>query len=115
MFKLEAEPTFEANVKIRMPGGALRVVRVEYNLLDQEGYEQAMSDSRSEKLCVFLGRLVKGWRTEPGKDAQGVEWEAMSEAFSTSALETLQKKGLFVLRAMLDTYLHEVYGQPLKN
>lgn len=115
MFKLEAEPTFEANVKIRMPGGTLRVVRVEFNLLDQEGYEKVVDETRGEKLCMFVARLVKGWRTEPGKDAQGVEWEAMAEAFSTTALETLQKRGLFVLRAMFDTYLHEVYGQSLKN
>lgn len=115
MFKLEQDPTFEANVPIRMPGGARKVVRVTFNYLDQDAYQAAFDETRGKPLAAFVGKLVTDWKTEPGNDPAAGPWEAMSEPFSQDALEKMQKKTLFALRAMSDAYHREALDLPGKT
>jgi len=114
MFKLEQEPTFEANVPIRMPGGSRKVVRVTYNYLDQPAYQSALEETRGKPLKEFVGKLLCDWKTEPGDDPETGPWEAMSEPFSADALDKMQNKALFALRAMADAYLREALDLPGK-
>lgn len=112
MFKLQPDPTFESNVKVPLPGGETRTIRVEFVYLDETQYADLVSGMRDAPIDVFVGGLVSGWHTQDDADGR---WHGMDVPFSKEALTQLRKAQPRALQAMVATWLHETKGLPLKN
>lgn len=112
MFKLDAEPTFAANVTLVKPGGAATVVRAVFRYRDQAGYNALLEEMRGKASHEFVAALLDDWHEQD--DEQG-RWEGMGVPFSAAALQDLANRYPRAVGAFLDVYLHETLGLPLKN
>lgn len=112
MFKLQPDPTFVANVRLRQPGGVVRTLRVTFRYLDQDAYTAAFEATRDKMAEEFVARLVANWDTADGPNG---EWEGIELPYSPAALTELRRAQPAAMRAFIDTYHHEVLGLPLKN
>ena len=74
MFKIKANPTFPATVKIRAPGGEVQELPVVFKHMrkdDVKGFfEQAAEKNRSDVDCIL--DLVESWKADSDLSAASV-------------------------------------------
>ena len=112
MFKLEIDPTFDANVEIRKPGGGSQTIRVTYRYMPKSAYNDLFKEKGQESAIVLAQDIVVGW--EEKDDKQG-RYQGMPMPFSAEAMEQLDDAQPRAMSAIIATYVSEMQGFGLKN